>query len=386
MWDFDFYSPTRIVFGEGKLAELGPLASVLSDGVVILTGRSSMKDEGFLDEAVESIENSGVRVVAIVEGVPPNPTRAFVNGTRDLLAGSREDFQVVIGLGGGSALDAAKAVAFALANPGDIWDYIDPKTKKQPHDVPLPTIAVPSTAGTGSETSRNAVITNPELPAKCALSGPWLFPRIAVIDPRLSATQPPRLAAATAVDTFSHLFENFTQNVNDPVTDLFNLEGIRLVVEFLPKALDDPGNLEHRAALALASAYGGIVLGISGAHIGHALEHPISARKDVSHGEGLAAVLPGLMERLEEHLPERMAKVRDVFEGEGPLAERFVAFLDKVRLEVSLDGLGVGEDEDPAVAQDAFDTMKGAIDRAPFIPTHDDLVDILQRSRRLLGA
>lgn len=384
MWSFEYYAPTKIVFGSGRLREIGNSAGVFGDCTVIITGRAAMRTHGFLAEATDALEMAGVEVAAVVEGTPPNPTSGFINGVTARLAEQADRIDAVIGLGGGSSLDAAKAVAFCLRNPGDVWDYCNPAGKKPPQNVPLPVIAAPSTAGTGSETSMNAVLTNPAAPAKVPLAGPWLFPRVALVDPRLASKQPPRLAAATAVDAFSHLFENYTQKMSDPITDLLNLEGMRLVCTHLPPALKHPETAEHWEALALASMYGGMVLGVSGAHVGHALEHPISARTDVAHGEGLAALLPGLMERLENALPERVARVVELLPAGGGLAERFVQFLEAVGLRVTLPGLGVHEDDFETIADDALATMKGAVAKAPFEAGKSALVHILERSQRLL--
>ncbi|MBN1808686.1 MAG: iron-containing alcohol dehydrogenase [Planctomycetes bacterium] len=381
MEDFTIYMPTRIVFGEGRLKDAGELVAPYAERAVVVTGRSSMKNAGFLDELVESLEASGVAVPLLIEGTPPNPTVDFVDESvgrlKEYVPG---EVDIVIGLGGGSALDSAKALAFSCANEGSVWEYISPSgEKKQPARIPLPTMMIPSTSGTGSETSCAAVISNTAEGAKVPLAGPYLFPRMAVIDPRLPATMPPRLTAATGIDTWSHVFENYTQSTSDPFTDLVNVETMRLVGEWLPAAVAQPSDMEARSRMAVASFYGGFSLGISGAHVGHALEHPISAITDCPHGEGLAFVLKGVTSWLEQVSPERAALVAALLPGEGALGTRYRQFLQSVGMDRTPSDLGFAENDFDRIATLALDTMGGACNRAPVPVGKQDLVAILAK-------
>jgi alcohol dehydrogenase class IV len=382
MQAFNIYIPTRIVFGEGRLKEAGELIAPLALSVAIVTGRGSMRSAGFLDELVESLEAAGVEVPMMIEGTPPNPTVEFIDDSvRRLKEYVPGGVDMVIGLGGGSALDTAKALAFSLVNDGPVWEYITPsEEKRQPQRVPLPVVEIPSTSGTGSETSPNAVITNASESAKCPLSGPYLFPRIAIVDPRLPATMPKKLTVATAIDTWSHVFENFTQGMNDPFRDMLDVEAMRIVGRWLPVVVENPDDMEARSQLAIASFLGGMVLGISGAHVGHALEHPISAVTNCSHGEGLAFVLRGVTSFIEKVLPGRAEVAAATLPGEGGLGARYRAFAKLVGADFSPADIGLSENDFERIASLAMSTMAGACRRAPSTVDEQTLTDILKMS------
>jgi len=382
MEPFNVYFPTRIVFGEGKLKETGDFVAPLAPSVCVVTGHASMRKTGFLDELLESLERAGVEVPLVIEGTPPNPTVEFIDdGVQRMKEFIPGGVEMVVGLGGGSSLDAAKALAFSAVNDGSIWEYITPTgAKRQPQRVPLPVVEIPSTSGTGSETSCNAVITNPAEEAKCALSGPYLFPRLAIVDPRLPAAMPRKLTAATGIDAWSHVFENFTQCMNDPFTDALNLEALRIVPRWLPEAVEKPSDMEARSHLTVASMMGGMVLGVSGAHVGHALEHPISALTNCPHGEGLAFVLKGVTAWIEKVLPERAAMVEATLPGDGTLSRRYRSLLRRIDCDVMPEDVGLEEAHFDKIAALAMKTMAGAVKRAPVTVDEKTLRDILDMS------
>ena len=380
----EWYVPVRVLFGRGRLRELGCVSAPLGKKALVVAGRGSMRRLGFLDAALESLRAAGLDAEAL-EGTPPNPTTDFID--RGAGVAREGKFDLVVALGGGSALDAAKGIAVCATNEGRVWEYVK-KSDEDPRPVekaPLPLVSLPSTSGTGSETTPYAVITNPRTHEKPALVSPGIFFRATIIDPELPSGMPPRLTAATGIDTFAHAFENYTSANRHPVAHALDVAAMEAVASLLPRAVEY-GEEEARDGMAWASAMGGVVLALSGAHMIHGMEHPVSGHFDVAHGEGLSALLPASVRHFGRGVPENVARVARILgeePGEDPAeacARGIERLLEKVGLRLSLREIGVERSLIPRLAEDAMRTMGRTVRRAPVETGLDDLVRVYEES------
>jgi len=298
---FEFATATRIVFGRGALEQAGSLAKSLGKRALIVGGRSAARNEALLDRLKEQkIESFAFSIV----GEPT--TDAVRQGVK---AARSADCDFVIGFGGGSAIDAAKAIGALLTNPGDLFDYLEVVGRGQPLPHPAaPIMAVPTTAGTGAEVTRNAVLAAPEARVKASLRGPSLLPRVALIDPSLTDRLPPELTATTGLDALTQLIEPYVCNRSNPLTDGFCREGLQMVARSLQRAHAGGANEMARDDMACASLLGGLALANAGLGAVHGFAAPIGGAFPVPHGAVCAALLAPVMECNVSALRERAPK------------------------------------------------------------------------------
>src|SRR5688572_31469366 len=238
---FEFATAARIVFGEGLLREAAPAAAQMGRHALVVTGASTARAAPL----IAALESAGMITTAFA--VPEEPTVDLIRDGAE--SGRAAHCDVVIAIGGGSALDAGKALAALLANPGDPLDYLEVIGAGKPLAHPaVPCIAIPTTAGTGSEVTRNAVLGSAEHKVKASLRSPWMLPRVAVVDPQLTLDLPPALTASTGVDALTQLIEPYVSNRANPMTDLYCAEGIRNAARALPRAYEDGSDRAARSA------------------------------------------------------------------------------------------------------------------------------------------
>lgn len=297
---FEFATATRIVFGPGKIQSLASLTSSLGKRALVVTGANSSR---------------AARVLAGIEvnyfSVPNEPTLALV---REGVKAARE-CDYLVGFGGGSAMDAAKAIAALTPNSGEPLDYLEVIGSGLPlEQAPLPFVMVPTTAGTGAEVTRNAVLGSPEHGLKASLRSPLLVARLALIDPDLTLETPPAVTASTGLDTLTQLIEPFVSCRANPFTDLFCLEGLRLVPGALPKVFRNGADGRARAEMAFASLLSGLSLANAGLGIVHGFAGPLGGLLNAPHGALCAAVLPHAIQinirALRERLPTGEALIK----------------------------------------------------------------------------
>lgn len=287
---FEFATAGRIVFGPGTLAEIGPLARGFGQHALVVTGRDPRRAAALLAHLQKAgVENTNF-------AVPGEPSLDDVTRGAAAARAARCDF--VIGFGGGSAIDAAKAIAGLIPNPGDLLDYLEVIGRAQPLTQPaLPIIAIPTTAGTGAEVTRNAVLSSPVHRVKVSLRSVHLLPRLALVDSELTYDLPAELTASTGLDALTQLIEPYVSSRAQPLTDALCVEGIRRAARSLRKAVENPRDVAAREDMAVASLFGGIALANSGLGAVHGFAAPIGGRFDAPHGAVCAALLPGVMER-----------------------------------------------------------------------------------------
>jgi alcohol dehydrogenase class IV len=284
MMRFEFATATRILFGKGTINQSGKAALELGKKALIVTGASTVRCKPLLDQLIENGLNYRLFSVS------GEPTVSMVE--KGKLFAIDEKCDVIIGFGGGSALDAGKAVAALAANPGDIFAYMETIGNSKPLREPsLPYIAIPTTAGTGAEVTRNAVLGSKEHQVKVSLRSPTMLPRLAVVDPQLTYDLPERITAFSGMDALSQLIEPFVSIKSNPITDSFCREGIKRIAKSLEKAFINGADFRAREDMSLASLLSGMALANSKLGAVHGFAGPIGGMYDAPHGAICACFL-----------------------------------------------------------------------------------------------
>jgi alcohol dehydrogenase class IV len=287
---FEFATASRIVFGRGAAKSIDSIAATCGDRPFYVTGS---RGSGFIVKGEPTVDT-------VREGV-----RAF----------HRDRCDMVIAIGGGSVLDAGKAIAALATNPGDPLDYLEVVGRNQPITIPtVPCIAVPTTAGTGAEVTRNAVLGVPEHRVKASLRSPMMLPRVAIVDPELTTDLPPALTAYSGMDALTQCIEPYVSSRANALTDLYCLEGIRRASRSLLNACQNGGDMEARTDMAYASLLGGLSLANAGLGVVHGFAAPIGGMFDAPHGAVCAALLEfGMAENIQalrKRAPDHQALTR----------------------------------------------------------------------------
>lgn len=287
---FEFATATRIVFGNGRAQELPLLAKEFGSRLLVVTGKTPDRIKGILDLLEAN------HFTATLFSVAGEPTVGLAQSGAELARSC--DCQCVIAIGGGSVIDCGKAIAALAANPASVMDYLEVVGKAQPLPFPpLPFIAVPTTAGTGAEVTRNAVLHSPEHRVKVSLRSALMLPRIALVDPELTRELPPALTASTGLDALTQLIEPFVSNRSNPVSDALCREAIPRVIRSLRKAFENGSDEDARGEMAVGSLCGGLALANAGLGAVHGFAAPIGGMFEVPHGAVCAALLPDVMEK-----------------------------------------------------------------------------------------
>ena len=285
---FEFATATRIVFGAGAANNAGALAKEFGRRALVVTGRDVKRAERLLT----NLQSAGVS--AAIFPVTGEPELATVDQGRK--RAKAEKCELVIGFGGGSAIDAAKAIAAMLANDGELLDYVEIIGRGKPLTKPsAPFIAIPTTAGTGAEVTRNAVLASPEHQVKVSLRSPLMLAKVAVVDPELTYDLPSALTASTGMDALTQLIESFVCNRANPMTDGLCVEGLRRAARSIRIAFSNGKDRDAREDMAVASLFGGLALSNAGLGAVHGFAGPIGGSFPAPHGSICAALLPQVM-------------------------------------------------------------------------------------------
>ena len=382
---FDYHIPTKIIFGRGRLKELATEELPGSKALIVITNGQSMKRLGYLNQVTQYLKENGVDAV-LFDKVLPNPTLAHVSEAAELAR--RESCDMVVGLGGGSAIDSAKAIALAAANPGNYWEYV--KGREVENDA-LPIVAIPTTAGNGTESDPWTVITNPETNEKIGFGIKQLFPTLSIVDPELMVSVPANLTAYQGMDAFFHSAEGYLAKVAQPVSDLFALNSIRRIAKFLPEAVKDGNNLQAREEMAWASTQAGMVESTSCCISEHSMEHALSAfYPGLPHGAGLVALsvpyFTHLLKKDEKKVaPRYMDMARAMGEENVNSPSAFITALKKLIKNVGLEGLklsdwGLRKDDAEKLAENSFAAMGALYLLDPVELTREDACAIISEA------
>ena len=385
-WDFQYYIPTKIIFGAGKLQYLATEELPGKKAFIVISSGKSMRANGYLDRTVAYLKENGCESV-VYDKILPNPIKEHVMEGAALIKENGCDF--IIGLGGGSSIDSAKSIALMATNPGDYWDYIPTGSGKGEalKNKALPLIAIPTTAGTGTEADPWTVVTNTETQEKTGFGVvPDTFPVISIVDPELMLTVPPKLTAFQGIDAFCHSIEGYIANISQPVSDAFALSSIKLIAENLKTAVEDGGNIEARSALAWASTQAGLVESTSSCTSEHSIEHALSAyHSELPHGAGLTCLLVPYHSVMMEKWADNQ-RYTDMARAMGYPAEKpedFIKALKKLIADAGLADLkladyGLSKDEAEKIADNAFYAMGPLFGVDPTELSKDDVIRIFE--------
>jgi alcohol dehydrogenase class IV len=381
---FEFATAARVIFGPGVLREVGPLALGFSSRVLVVTGANPRRAEPLLS----LLREQGVS--AIPFPVRGEPELATVQ--EGVALAKQENCGLVISFGGGSALDAGKAIAAMLANTGELLDYLEVIGRGIALTEPsAPFIAIPTTAGTGSEVTRNAVLASPTHGVKVSLRSPFMLPRVAVVDPKLTYDLPPAVTASTGLDALTQLIEPYVSCRANPMTDALCVEGIRRAARSLRTACAESRNTGARTDMAVASLFGGLALANAGLGAVHGFAGPIGGQFPAPHGAVCAALLPHVMQAnlhaLRERQPaaetlRRYEEVARLVTGSATAtAEAGVEWVSKLVADLGIPSLGHYGLKQEHVAELVGKAANASSMKANPLPlTPDELSEILQRA------
>jgi alcohol dehydrogenase class IV len=385
--DFAFRTAPEILFGAGKLDEAPAVAARFGRRCLLVTGQHSLARSGRLAALSEKLQARGLSVERW--SVDREPDVPLVDeGARLAREGA---YDVVLAVGGGSVIDGAKAVAALATNEGPAIDYVEAVGAGKPiARPPLPLIAVPTTAGSGSEVTKNSVVRVPELRVKRSIRSDLMVPRAAILDPALIATAPRSVAASSGLDALTHLIEAFLSKGAQPMTDVLVVPGMRMAFRALTALAEGRADAESHEAMALASLWGGIALANAGLGAVHGLVAPLGGRCEVPHGAGCGCLLPATfatnVAALRQRAPgsralARATEVADLIMPEDEAdrsPERAAAALDRLRERLGVPALGTYGVEEGEIAAIIAGSRAGSMRYNPIELTDEELSGILR--------
>jgi len=382
---FNYYQPTEIRFGKGRVSQIGEVVAGYGKRCLLVTVPVFAALEPAFDKIKDSLSQAGVEVEHF-DGVVPNPTTdSIAEGTKKA---KEMDADVVLGVGGGSSMDSAKAIAVEAAHDGSCWDYIW-CSDTQPTEKTLPVVAVTTTSGTGSHVTQVAVITNTAEKNKSAIFNPIIFPNTCVVDPTLMKTVPEHVTASTGFDVFCHAFESSIHCGTSTYVRMMAKEAITNVVKYLPAALKNGADIEAREAMAWADTLAGLCIANAGVTLPHGMGMAIGGMyPHVMHGEALAVTYPDFMRYTYNYATEQFAAVAGIFDSSLDATDDKTAaekscelmdeFLKQIGMWLNLEQFKIPENELPELAQACM--VLPDYKNNPKIATLEDISEILNSS------
>lgn len=374
--EFQYYLPVNLVFGRGSVDKIGTITRDYGKKALIVTGHSSTKKSGLLDRIVRYLEKSGVDSV-VFDQVKQNPLTTTAMEAAELA--KKEACDVIVGVGGGSIMDCAKATAFLAVNEGDINEYIFNRLKS---DKALPIILVPTTCGTGSEGNGFAVLTNPDNGDKKSLRCNAIVAKASIIDSECMMTMPKGILASVGFDAFCHCMEAYISNIGQPLTDMMSLYGMELIGKYLIPLYEGESNPEAWDALSLASTLGGMVINTAGVTLAHGMEHPASGLRNIVHGKGLAAITPVVVEASIHGAPEKFAKISQSLGGkdETDCADKIREMLERLQLKTTLSELGILEEDVDWMSENCMKVSAAGISYHPVLFEQEEIKELYRKA------
>ena len=388
--NFDFNNPTRILFGSGKLDELGSRPMPGKKALLLMSGGRSAKVSGAYDRTLKQMEKAGVEIAEFAK-VMENPVKEMVMEGAAFARENGCDF--IVALGGGAVLDSAVAIAAMATNPGDLWDYVNGGTgKAQPLVNPgLPIVTITLTAGTGSEVNCWGVISNLETNEKIGFGDPSLVPVLAVFDPELMRTVPAKYTAYQGFDALFHNTEVMMSNGVNILSEAIALSAIENIASYLPRAVKDGNDLEAREHVAYGSTMAGITMQLTSTTAQHSMEHAMSAyHHDLPHGAGLIMISKAFAEFfIKKHACDaqfiKMAKAMGIKDADKP--EDFITALVDLQktcgvADLKMSDYGMKKEECMTLAVNARETMGGLFLANPCPVSDEECAGIFEESYR----
>lgn len=388
---FNMYIPTRFIFGNGRLEELHRQSLPGKKAMLVISNGKAVRENGTLSRTEEQLRLNGVETVLFAQ-IGANPIKKVImDGAR---FARDNECEFIVALGGGSVMDAAKAIAMMATNDGDLWDYVGGGTGKGQSikNNPLPLVCITTTAGTGSEADQWGVVTNEETNEKIGVGGyDALFPALSIIDPELTVSVPSHFTAYQGFDALFHATESYISSFASIMSDMYALTAIENIGKYLVRAVKDGNDLEAREHMAFANTLSGMVMTISVTTAEHSLEHAMSAyHPDLPHGAGLIMISKAFYEFfIEKHACDdrfiRMARALGMENASKP--EDLITTLMKLQQECNVADLkmsdyGIVPNEFDTLAKNARETMGGLFAANPCEMTHEDCVEIFMKSYR----
>lgn len=388
---YNFFNPTRVLFGAGELNNLHKQAMPGKKAMVVISNGKSTRENGTLDRTLEQLRMAGVET-ALFDKVEANPLKSTVEAGAKFAKDNGCDF--VVALGGGSVMDAAKIMAMYALQPGELWDYVAGSTgKMQPLVNPtLPVIAITTTAGTGSEVDQWGVVTNPETNEKIGCGGmDSLFPVLAVVDPELMLTVPPKFTAYQGFDALFHSVEGYISIVSSLMSDMVQLAAIENIGKYLPRAVKNGDDLEARENVAFANTMSGYSMVVGSCTSEHSMEHAMSAyHQHLPHGAGLIMISQEYYTHfINKHCCDerfvRMAQALGKTDAKEPM-DFITALVDLQKAcgvaDLKMSDYGIQKDECMTLAKNARATMGGLFACDPVQMTDEECAAIYEKSYR----
>ena len=366
MQPFDIQSRTRFLFGEGTITRLGELAAEYRPRCVLVVSDRGIMEAGHDAAALKSLHDAGLNVASFHD-FAENPTSSMVEAGVRRAAEVKPD--LLVGLGGGSSMDCCKGINFVYSCGGRIHDYHG--VGKATTDM-LPMIAIPTTAGTGSEAQSFALISDAETHTKMACGDPRAACRLAILDPKLTLTQPTSVAALTGIDAISHAIETFVSKRRNPMSTTYSRRAFGLLAQGFSKVLSQPDDLEARCQMQVGACLAGMAIETSMLGAAHATANPLTAHHDITHGQAVGLMLPAVI-RMNgaEHADWYAELMREVDPGvpteEAPerLAEMVVSWLREADLATSLKELSIPASGIDTFVEDALKQWTGTFNPIP---------------------
>jgi alcohol dehydrogenase len=377
--NFTVNQPTLIRFGCGAVNDLASLVKQFGGSKVLLVADPGLEKAGLLDKIIAPLKNNGVKYKLYTD-VDPEPGLRLADAGAALA--KKAGIDCVIGAGGGSAMDVAKAISILLTNGGKAEDYLGLGKIKKPG---VPKIMVPTTAGTGAEVTFTAVFINEKTQSKGGMNGDYLYPEAAVLDPELTVSLPQHVTAATGIDAFTHAIEAFVSTQSHPVSDMYAIEAIDLIAVNLGKAYANGSNIDARTNMLLGSLLGGKALATAGVGLVHAMAYPLGGMFGIPHGLANAVLLPYVVNYNLIGAPEKYAVVAEIMgcDTEGlsvrEAARCTVEAIYELNMEVgipsSLAELDIPADKIDEMAKIAL-TVTRPVENNPRKPTLEDVMEV----------
>ena len=384
----EFYTPGKIIFGSGGLSQVGAEAKRLGNKALVVLGRNAMRKSGVLDRLTYLLREKNLEYI-IYENIPSDPTVEIVDKGANLA--KKGKCNLIIALGGGSVLDTGKAISAMVTNEGSVADYqeIEGKGRKFQYKT-IPFIAIPTTSGTGSEATSNAVITNTELSLKKSIRDPWLIPEVALVDPELTLFLPPYITAICGGDALTQCIESYLGKKSQEISDALALHAIGLIGKSLVKAVKKGKNLKARKDMAMAALLSGLCLSNSGLGAVHALSHPLGVYYKIPHGLSCTVLLPYVMEFNLSVVTKKMTKIaQSLGENISLLSEKEASqrAVDKIKeifsqvgIKSNLSEWGIKEEDFSKIIKSS---KGGSLNNNPREASDEDLFELLYKTTGL---
>ncbi len=377
----EFRMPKSVLYGRNSLEKLGEQSKKLGKRAFIVTD-TIMEKLGYVEKCIKQLNKKSI-TVSTYNKVDAEPTNIHVLEALSLCKEEKCDF--IIGIGGGSCIDAAKAVAVLYTNGGEVEDYVQKDIEIE--NNPLPLIAIPTTSGTGSEVTSVAVITNKKTDVKMMMKHPSFIPKVAIIDPVLTSSLPPQITAATGIDALCHAIEAYISKVSQPLTDVLALSAIESIMKYLRIAYEDGRNMEAREAMMIASLQAGIAFSNASVTLVHGMSRPVGALFHVPHGISNAILLPTVLEFTKTSAMKRLAKIgrslnKDLYSNsDEEVADYTLGEIKKLCFDLRIPNLkeyGIDEIEfENAISKMASDAIEsGSPANNPRVPSYDEIKEL----------